>query len=192
MKRSIFLSILLVAILGLTSCMKKNCGCDPDPKTGHNPPVLFQYEYYNYAWGFRHRGFLIDQDGRVNGFEQPKKWIVTDSTGMLTKADLEYNLAQCDTICGKVEKELLEENFRKIEDIRFAKIEDTGLYMADAGTGVISAWYWNKKAEKYENVFLISNGDVNKINTHASVKEIVEWLKKAGEKTGRFYWYGGG
>ena len=154
MKRSIILSIILVAVLGFTGCMKRNCGCDPDPKPEYNPPILFQYEYYNYAWGFRHHGFLIDQDGRVNGFEQPKKWMQPDSAGMMGREDLEFNLRQCDTLCGKVDKELLNDNFKKIEDIRFGKIEDTGIYMADAGTGVISAWYWNKRAEKYENVFL--------------------------------------
>ena len=184
MKKSIIFSILLVIALGFTSCEQPDCGCQ------FKQPVLFQYEYYNYAWGFRHRGFLIDEYGNVNGFEQPSKWMVPDSSGMMSKADLEYNLAQCDTVSGKVDEEVLDDYFRKIEDIRYGKIVDTGLYMADAGTGVLSAWYWNEKAGKYESVFLISNGDVNKINTHASVKEIVEWLKKVGEKTNRFYWYG--
>lgn len=203
MKRSVFFSIILLTAIGFTGCMKRDCGCDPDrdgdrdgdrghdTRLSHVAPVLFQYEYYNYAWGFRHRGFLIDHDGRINGFEQPKKWIVTDSTGMVTKADLEYNLAQCDTICGKVDREELEANFRMIKDIHLGKILDNGMVMADAGTGVFSAWSWNERAGKYENVFFISNGDIYKINTHPDVKEIVEWLRKIGEKTNRFYWYGG-
>jgi len=189
MKKSIFFSILLIAALGFTSCVKIDCGCDPKPN--HKQPVLFQYEYYNYAWGFRHSGFLIDEYGNVNGFKQPSRWITADSTGMMTKADLEYNLDQCDTICGKVNKEVLENNFRKIEDIRYGKIDDYGMVMADAGTGVFSAWYWNERVRKYENVFLISNGDISKVNTHRSVKEIVEWLRTIGEKTNRFWWYPG-
>ena len=152
---------------------------------------MFQYEYYNYAWGFRHSGFLIDQDGRLNGFKQPKKWIAMDSSGMMTEADLEFNLSQCDTVCGRIDTKLINENFEKIADIRYGGIVDNGLVMADAGTGVLSAWYWNEKARKYENVFLISNGDIYKINTHSGVKEIVEWLKGVGKNTGRFYWFGG-
>jgi hypothetical protein len=49
----------------------------------------------------------------------------------------------------------------------------------------------NEKAWKYENVFLISNSDVYRINTHHDVKEMVDWLRKIGEKTPWFYWYGG-
>jgi hypothetical protein len=192
MKRSFFFPVILLTALGLSGCMKKDCGCDPDSElTEILPPVVFQYEYYNYAWGFRHQGFLIDHNGHVKGFQQPKKWISMDSSGMISKADLEFNLAQCDTVCGKVEFNVLEDYYLKIKDIRYGKIADNGMVMADAGTGVLSAWYWNEKAWKYENVFLISNSDVYRINTHHDVKEMVDWLRKIGEKTPWFYWYGG-
>src|SRR3989339_891443 len=104
MKRSIVFSILLIAVLGLTGCMKRDCCCDPDPKLTKTPVVMFQYEYYNYAWGFRHNGFLIDGSGNIKGFRQPEKWITPDSSGLMTSADLTYNLAQCDTTCGKLSK----------------------------------------------------------------------------------------
>jgi hypothetical protein len=186
MKKSFVYITLLVAVVAFTSCMKKNCGCDPEV----NQPVLFQYEYINYAWGYRHHGFLIDENGKVNGFQQPEKWIFPDSSGMMSKLDLEYDLAQCDTVCLSVDKDSLMSFFSKIGNVRTGKIIDNGLVMADAGTGTLSAWYWSEKAGKYENVLLITNGDVSKVNSHPSVKEIVEWLKSAGEKTNRFYWYG--
>lgn len=181
--------MIIAAALAMTGCMQKNCDCEP--KFTHQPPVLFQYEYVNYAWGFRHHGFLIDPDGQLRGFRQPAKWISADSTGMLTRADLEYNLSQCDTVCGKVEKGELDRQFRKIEEIRHGYLTDPEMVMADAGTGVFSAWYWNEKIEMYEQVFLVSNGDVYRVNTHPDVKALIEWLKQAGEKTGRFYWFGG-
>lgn len=188
MKKLFVFTFLAVATLGLAGCMKMDCGCDPKPK--HQPPILFQYEYVNYAWGFRHHGFLIDEHGNVKGFKQPTNWAQPDSSGMMGKIDLEYNLAQCDTVCGRVEEDALRENFEKIEDVRRGNIVDNGLVMADAGTGVLSAWYWNEDAGKYESVFLISNGDVYKVNTHREVKEIVDWLKKIGEHSNRFYWFG--
>jgi hypothetical protein len=191
MKKSISLLTILAATWVLAGCLKENCDCDQDNRPAGMPPVVFQYEYFNYAWGFRHHGFLIDEQGNIQGFRQPEKWMTPDSSGMMTRADLVYNLAQCDTVCGKVDLDVLDRNFLKINNIRSGKIADNGLVMADAGTGVFSAWYWNEKAEKYENVFLISNGDVYRINTHSDVKEIVEWLKAIGEKTGRFYWFGG-
>ncbi len=189
MKRPIIFSTLLVAVLSVTGCMKMDCGQDSEPE--FSQPVLFQYEYYNYAWGFRHHGFLIDEEGRINGFEEPKKWITPDSSGFMSKADLEYNLVQCDTFCGKVDKEDMAHYFRKIGEVRDSKIKDNGMVMADAGTGVFSAWYWNRREQMYENVFLVSNGDVSRINTHESIMEMIEWLKRAGEKTNRFWWFEG-
>ncbi|MFA6126912.1 MAG: hypothetical protein WC699_06375 [Bacteroidales bacterium] len=191
MKRTLFLSILLMTALGFTGCMKNDCGRDEDPYMTEISPVMFQYEYVNYAWGFRHHGFLIDDHGYINGFDQPSKWLTPDSTGMLDREDLEYNLRQCDTVCGKVNIDDLRFYYRKIENVRNGKIRDNGLVMTDAGTGVLSAWYWNERAHKYENVFLVSNGDVSKINLHPDVNAMVEWLKTVGEKTGRFYWFGG-
>lgn len=201
MKSRIAFSIFLIAALGLTGCMKRDCGCYPDRDGGHDgnhhgqygqlPPVLFQYEYINYAWGFRHNGFFLDQDGRIVSFKQPEKWIFPDSTGLLTKADLQYNLAQCDSVFGRVNQRELDNNYDKIQDVRLGTILDNGLIMADAGTGVMSAWYWNDKLRSYENVFLMSNGDRSRVNTHPDVKGIVEFLKQAGKKTTRFNWFDG-
>jgi hypothetical protein len=192
MKRSTFFSILLVLPLSFTGCMKLDCDCDRDGDQKHIiiPPVLFQYEYYNYAWGFRHSGFLIDRDGQIRGFSQPERWITPDSSGFMAKEDLRYNLAKCDTISGTVNLDELDQYFSKIKDIRTGKIVDNGLVMADAGTGVFSAWYWNKKVGKFENVFLISNGDISKVNIHPEASELVAWLRWIGEKSGRFYWFG--
>jgi len=184
MKKSILISVILVAVLGISGCEKPDCGCKIDQ------PVVFQYDYINYAWGFRHHGFLIDGKGYIVGFQQPAKWMDPDSSGMITKADLEFNLSQGDTICGQVDIEDLERNFKKIMDIRSGKIIDNGMVMADAGTGVLSAWYWSENAQKYENVFLISNGDYSMENSHESVSSLVEWLKEIGAKTNRFYWFG--
>jgi hypothetical protein len=81
--------------------------------------------------------------------------------------------------------------FDQINSVRDGEVVDYDGMMADAGTGVLSAWYFNEKAGKYESVFLASNGDVNQINSHSSVDEIVDWLKSVGERTDHFYWYGG-
>ena len=188
MKRSLSISILLAVLLLITSCVKENCGCN-DAKS--YPPVLFQYEYYNYAWGFRHHGFMIDVSGQVKGFREPKNWVPADSMGFLSKADLEYNLTLTDTVFTNVDKSVLDDFYSKITDLRNGKIIDHGMVMADAGTGVLSAWYWSEKVGKYENVFLMSKGDIFKENSHPDVKALVDWLKTVGAKTDRFFWFDG-
>jgi hypothetical protein len=187
MKKSIVFFILLAAFVGLNSCLKENCNCDPVS----DQPVLFQYEYYNNAWGFNHYGFLIDNDGKIHDFHKPKDWISPDSAGMITKDGLEHNLAQCDTVSGTVDKDDLKDWFEEVEYLRDGKIVDTGVYMADAGEATFSAWYWNKKESKYENVFIVSSGDQNEYNDNVSLSKVVKWLREIGSESSRFFWYGG-
>jgi len=153
-------------------------------------PVLFQYEYINYAWGYRHHGFMISPDGTIHGFRQPTGWREFDSIGLISKSDLEYNLNQCDTVFGVVDKDLLTRYFNQVDEIRTGSIKDLGMHMADAGTGVFSAWFWISSEQKFERVFLISNGDVNQVNDHSKTNGLVQWLKKTGQRTDRFYWFG--
>ncbi len=192
MKKSLIYLMLMALVIGAAGCMKENCCCgeDEDPATTLKPAVVFQYEYTNHAWGYRHHGFLIEPDGKVKGFKEPKNWIAPDSLGMMNPADLKNNLAQCDTVYSLTSEWEVESNYRKIRDIRNGKIQDDGTVMADAGTGMLSAWYWNEKAGKFENVLLITNGDLSSVNTHPSARAVIDWLKSVGEKTDRFYWYG--
>jgi len=182
-KISVYLAALILGGMFL-SCTKEKCNCEKDQ------PVLFQYEHINYAWGYQHHGFMISPDGNIHGFSQPAEWKEYDSTGMISSADLEFNLNQCDTVFGTVDSDSLKKFFNQIEEIRTGEIKDTEIYMADAGTGVLSAWYWSSTDNLYERVFLISHGDMNLENTNGKVDKLVEWLKKTGQKTDRFYWYG--
>lgn len=188
MKTYALLASAMLLLFSLGGCMQRNCDCDPDPLD--YPPVVFQYEYINYAWGYRHHGFLIDSKGKVWGFGQPEKWTFPDTSGYMTRIGLEYNLALCDTLCGSVELKELQEQYSKIPDIQTGTIKDHGQVMFDAGLGVFTSWIWNEKMERYEPVFLISNGDVFRENSHPATSKVVEWLKSIGENTNRFYWYG--
>jgi hypothetical protein len=182
------ISLYLIAILlgGLIlSCSRETCDCKEDQ------PVLFQYEYINYAWGYRHHGFMIGADGTIHGFRQPAAWKEYDSAGMISRDDLEFNLGQCDTLFGNVDQDSLCDYFDQVKDIRTGEIKDLGIYMADAGTGVLSAWYPTLSDSIYERVFLISNGDSNLKNTHEKAGDLINWLKKTGLKTDRFYWFDG-
>ncbi|MFH0762105.1 MAG: hypothetical protein V2A67_11440 [Bacteroidota bacterium] len=180
---SVYIAALVLGGISF-SCSKEKCHCEKDQ------PVLFQYEYINYAWGYRHHGFMISPDGVIHGFRQPAEWKEYDSTGLISSANLEYNLNRCDTVFGTVDTDTLNAFFNQIEEIRNGEIKDIGVYMADAGTGVFLAWYWNSDESMYERVFLISNGDTNLENTNAKVDDLVEWLKRTGQKTDRFYWFG--
>ena len=60
MRRGVLL--ILLAGIFLSGCEKEECGCE------NIPPVLFEYHYINYAWGFQENGWLIDGDGNVQRY----------------------------------------------------------------------------------------------------------------------------
>ena len=183
MKTSTWLLIASILLIGLISCDKEDCDCRSDA------PVLFQYEFVNHAWGYRHQGFLIDPDGKVLGFKNPKDWRFPDSLGFLSEEDLALNREYCDTLCGTVDEDSLWEFYEDLEKISNKTIKDHGMMMADAGTGVLSGWVWNEEKEAYENIFLRSNGDLFKENTDPKAEAIVNWLKRTGEKSNLFWWF---
>jgi len=174
----------ILAWAGTTSCERETVECRDDF------PVLFQYEYVNHAWGYRHRGFMIDAQGQVLGFDRPKDWKFPDSMGFLSEKDLRFNMEYCDTICGQVDPDEAWRYYGKLRSMSDYKIEDTGVYMADAGTGVLSGWVYSYKEKTYKNVVLATNGDMNMVNNHPDANSIIEWLKSVGEKSNLYWWYG--
>ena len=184
------LAIIALLMAATTACERYY---DCDECHGHltgkiDQPILFEFEYINQAWGYRHHGFLIDGSGNIRGYSQPEEWKMTDSSGYITEEDLEFNLDQTDTLYGTVPRKDLLYHYGLIPDARDGKIRDLGTYMADAGVGTLYAYYPRRISRRIERVFLASSGDVNFENTSSAARMIVTWLKETGKDIDRFHW----
>ncbi|MFO7615728.1 MAG: hypothetical protein R6V75_00580 [Bacteroidales bacterium] len=184
------LAIIAILLSATTGCERYyECDdCDQHSIGKIDQPVLFEFEYINYAWGYRHHGILIDADGNIWGYSQPEEWKIPDSSGFITEEELEFNLEQTDTVYGKVRSTDLVYHYDLIPDARGGNIRDLGTYMADAGVGTLYAYYPRRISRRIERVFLASSGDVNFENTSSAARMIVTWLKETGKDIDRFHW----
>jgi len=161
----------LFFILILMGCEKRN-EYIPDP----NQKIFFQLEYANYAWGFQHHGWMIDNTGAVRAFNLPKAWTYIDSQGFISSIDMDKNIEQLDKEFTIIDNESLTKYVAKIYAASEGKITDPQSQMFDAGSSVFSAFIYNSKLGKYKQVMIKQTGDVFIDNESIEANEIYNWM----------------
>lgn len=176
----LFISIF---IIGISSCKKEEIIEEVIS------PVLFEYEYTNFAWGVQHFGWMIDDENAVRGFSLPDNWNYPDEDGFLSEQELTENLAKSDTTYFSVEDYFLLKHYDERFNFEGAVIDTSDLQMADAGIGALYVYVWNIQLEKFKRVLLASRGDINMDNGHSQAGPAVTWLETIGKQTDRFFWF---
>jgi hypothetical protein len=165
------------------------CSCEKNSSSDIVQPVVFEYEYINYAWGYRHLGWMIDEGGRIKGFNLPQNWNDTDKDMIISKEDLRENLNQADTLFGYADNSEMLKHYNNRFDFLKGDLDTSGIFMADAGIGALYAYIWSDDHAGYRKVLLAQKGDISVTNTSSQAKSAVKWLRETGEGTGRFYWF---
>ena len=85
-------------------------GCKKNYVINEKQKILFQFEYVNYAWGYQHSGFIIDNEGNVLTYENPENWNFQDNNHNLSEIQVSENISKC----KHSGKKSLRMNFRNI------------------------------------------------------------------------------
>ena len=142
--------------------------------------VYFEYEYINYAWGFQHNGWIIDEEGNVRSFKLPEDWQYPDSSGMISEAALLYNIKQTDSIIAVVDSTELDKYTALITGARDGRISVRENTAADAGSASLHAYLYDEEKDAYLKIFLASSGDWSSENESYNARKLVKWLKEFG------------
>ena len=104
--------ILITAtlLLFIISCKKHSNSID-------NKEILFQYEYINYAWGYQHYGYIIDNQGNVLTYNNPENWNFTGKDQTLTEEQVIQNISLCTHSGKKITKQELQKYSGFIKNI---------------------------------------------------------------------------
>lgn len=163
----------IVALL-LTGCMacEKAVYDAPDEQ-----PIYFEYHFVNHAWGYQDFGWLVDGDGRIRSFEYPDSYHVAMHGDFLSLEQLEYNLAQADSLLGEIRKSELEKKKDLIAGAAEGEISDFQRHGADMGMGVFSCYKYDPQEDAYQFVLLSMSGDHQRYNASREADKLVDWLK---------------
>jgi len=183
------ISILMpfaVLIFLLVACEKENTGISDHDDTSTSDydtsnteaTVLFQFEYLNFAWGFAHSGWFIDNKGEIRGYNSPNDWKFVDSLGYITQDKLLLNYNQASTSLGQIDLDELLEKSQLIESTLNGELSERDCPGADIGSFSLHCYYWDSDKNKYKRQFLSMTGDCERINTADEAKELTNFLKQ--------------
>lgn len=167
MKTKILLICLFFSII---ACNEEYNSTKPDQE------VLFQTEYINYAWGYQHRGLMIDSTGRVWSYLQPKAWNFTDVHGYISFEDMKENFHQLEMTSVTINKDTLQKYYSKLLRAAYGELTEPRTEMYDAGSTSFSGFIYHPKTKKYKEVLIRQFGDVYIENKSTEAMQIYNWL----------------
>ena len=165
--------------------------CDDYFKNGDNPKslILFQYEYTNWAWGYSHSGWFIDNQGNVKGYNMPDDWKWPDKSGYIAFDSLIFNYHQTDTLYFQIDILSLAEKTNLIKGAINGELSDKVYNGADIGKMALYCYYWDRKKNKYKKQLLAVTGDYGQINTTSNAIQLTNYLIQIGELNKLFLWF---
>jgi hypothetical protein len=129
----------------------------PTPRPQPQPKKLFQSEYTNYAWGYVHSGWYINDDGKVYSF--------------LNKGNSPEDGDEIEFV-GTIDPATLEEKRGLISAASQGPYSERTNTAFDAGTHVYSAFLGETE------ILLKESGDWSQENLSPAASDLVSWLQE--------------
>jgi len=171
MKSSLKKIILItLTVLLITGCKKNYIISDKQT-------ILFQLEYVNYAWGYRHNGFFIDNEGNVLTYSNPEDWIFPDNDFCLNETQVAKNIGSCIQSGIKIPKEELHKYTNYIKNIASSKVTAMKNVAADAGSLEYICFQFSESTGKYKGYLIKMEGDFTCENLNFYSKKVASWLR---------------
>lgn len=169
MKIFVLSTILIVLLNG---CIETE-----DIYSGDTTKLIFQSEYINYAWGYNHNGWIMDNTGKARSFQKTASWVFPDSLGYISEADMKKNFASCDADLKQVSTSEFNKYAQKAAGCVSGTLTKPENKMADAGAHVWAFYYYDAAKKGYKRVILEMTGDWSQQNLAANAREVVDWMK---------------
>ena len=165
---------LVIVVLFITGCNKK-------PGTDGNPAIYFQFDRLNYAWGYQHTGFLINNEGKILTYKNPQNWNFPDNHLILTDSQIRDNIGNC-VFSGKtVPQQELKKFASYIKNISSSKVTAMKKVAADAGTIDYICYRFSPDSNNYKGYIIKREGDFTCENLNFYSKKVSVWLKNIND-----------
>jgi len=168
------LFLLTFFILLVTGCKKDNVISDKQT-------ILFQFEYVNYAWGYQHHGFIIDNEGNVMTYSNPEDWNFPENDFTISESLVIENLSKCLQTSKKISKEELQKFSYYIKNIASSKVTALKNVAADAGSSEFICYQYSENTNTYKGFLIKMEGDFTCENLNFYSKKTVSWMRDIGD-----------
>ena len=141
--------------------------------------ILLEVFHVNHAAGYTLKGFYIDHEGNVFGYDHSDGFWNRSASDAIGEKDLLEKYQHGNKKLGTVEAEDLAKYYRLIERASTGEVpeaKDGG--MRDYGSTYYLAFLWQADQSQYIPIILRQEGDWVRDNTSGSAGELVQWLKE--------------
>jgi hypothetical protein len=166
-----YLISFVVPMIFLAGCLQLN-----DNGTGKDSSVIFQSEYTNYAWGYNHNGWIMDNTGKVNRFQKKDAWVFPDSLGYISSMDMQKNFGACDSVIAQIPSIDFTRYAAKALTCVNGPLTKARMTMADAGENICCIYIYEADRQRYKRVILNVTGDWSQENLSSNAREVVNWM----------------
>ena len=164
------LILITLLVLFITGCKKNYVISDKQS-------ILFQLEYVNYAWGYHHNGFIIDDKGNVLTYSNPENWIFPDNDFNISEDQVAENIGKCIQTSKKIPKEELQKYTNYIKNIASSKVTAMKNVAADAGSSEYFCYQYSETSVNYKGYLIKMEGDFTCENLNFYSKKVATWMK---------------
>ena len=152
-------------------------GCKKNYVISNKQAILFQFDYVNYAWGYQHNGYFIDNGGNVMTYSNPEDWNFPDNDLNISESQVAENLAKCKQSGKKIPKEELQKYSNYIENIASSKVTALKIVSADAGSSEFICYQFSESSGIYKGYLIKMEGDFNCENLNFYSKKVAAWMR---------------
>lgn len=171
--RNTRVTIILISLLLLFSA-----GCKKNYMVSKKQEILFQLDYINYAWGYQHDGFIIDNEGKVLTYHNPENWNFPDNNIVLTEDQVEENITKCSVSGKQISSEELQKYANYIKNISLSEVTALKNVAADAGSIEFICYQYLESKGTYKGSIMKMEGDFTCENLNFYSKKVVSWMKE--------------
>ena len=162
--------LITLLVLFITGCKKNYVISDKQA-------ILFQLDYVNYAWGYQHHGFIIDNKGNILTYNNPEEWNFPDNNLVLNEIQVAENISKCIQTGKKISKEELQKYTNYIENIASSKVTALKNVAADAGSLEYVCYQFSESTGTYKGYLIKMEGDFTCENLNFYSKKLAAWMR---------------
>ena len=169
------LPIALMALLAL-SC--KDSGVAPaDQPFGQ---VIFETEYFNWAWGYAYQGTVVFEDGSLYSYNpgQDSMAVLYHSNDRYAPSELNSKYAHRKLFIRTISSDTLLLMRQLASGVNLSSFSDTTRVGADMGSYAYSVYRFNSDSAQYHNLVLRVDGDWTFYNRSAAAVALVSLMQR--------------
>jgi hypothetical protein len=154
--------------------------CGDKSATESGGQVFFEVEYVNYAHGYQHHGFYVDQGGGVHAYDftgTGEIWRDSVARGFAAST-LMKKFGHHDSLLTTIDADSLSQSHLLAKEAAQGTFSDTAKNVADRGTLAYYAYLYDPALGSYRRITLREDGDWSFRNQSPAARALVDWLKR--------------